>query len=452
MTKNELKIKKDIKEIKEKIKEKFPTSNPKRNTRNKRFVQIRVTKNLKVKELIDSNIFDIVAKKKDTRYSGAYNTVFISFNNSEYAIVVSDANEKINSESVKNKQLTPQKLNITGSFNDPMTLLKKLKKEITKIKKELVLNEKAKNAIKSKDDEILFLLLNKLLNMSLDNKLTMTKDEMTVLKLTSAIFKDFGECLTALFILNKKEIKSVSFSNSESNENFDLIEEFNDGLINRINVKSGDGSGQSVKNLFSSHQLLSLKNDNNFNKQSVYSHYSNILTILSSNKKGINKILESAEEFSMIDDKLGELLLEMKKVFFNNKEFKIENLSKKEIDFEEYKEKITKMLNKKGLKIVGVPKGTKDLSANILFETLETPLENAVIFTIGTFISNFHQDKVINHIVNNLIVTPVRIVHISNLKNKILFKEPSYVSYNFKYWASFSSPLRNILGLKAIIK
>lgn len=443
----------NLKEIIDLIKEKFPNSNPKKDKSRGKPLHIRVTRNLKVKDFLDKMNFNLISKEKHTAYSKSYNTIFILYKGKNCPIVISDNQEKTTSDSIVQKSLTPQKLKISGDFENSKILADQIKFALSKIKKDLTLNKLAKEQIADEKDEKLFLLLNKLIDMVLDENLIMTDEESLIFEINKAsICKDFGECLSALKVLNETDTKKIKISSSESSNNFDILSELNDGLCYKINVKSGTGSGQSMKNFFSESQIESLNKDQGYSPDSIYDIYSNVITILCSKEKmgGYERILKVANEFSKIDDNLGSLLLDIKNIFFNNKEFNLKNLVKKDFNFDFYKNNIMDILKSKNLKIVGIPTGSKNAPADVFFEENEDSLEKIIIFTISTFIDKFHNQEKFNYIVENLIVNPIKIMHVSGKNGILRFSKPKRLSYKIHYWAHFKSPTNNMLGLKAI--
>ena len=184
---------------------------------------------------------------QDKRYSTSYLTHFVELNNKYIPIVFSCGEYKVNNkDSIVQKQLTPNKLDIIGEYTDTNTLLTSVEKALS------ILNPQLSSVWSAYSDKELKKLLVKLAYNIVYKNQTFNKRERELIKAHKAsLGKDFGEVLSAIYILHKE--KNVHIALSESSTSFDLsfLDEY--GIINKFNTKSGAGSGQtfkSVKNEF----------------------------------------------------------------------------------------------------------------------------------------------------------------------------------------------------------
>src|SRR5690606_38488270 len=80
----------------------------------------------------------IYSHEKDTRYSSSYKTYLLNINEVFIPIVISQRNSKVNDkDSIIQKELTPKKLSMTGSFTDLSEYLSNLKINLHELKPQL---------------------------------------------------------------------------------------------------------------------------------------------------------------------------------------------------------------------------------------------------------------------------------------------------------------------------
>ena len=161
----------------------------------------------------------IKSSSKDRRFSSSYLTHIIE----GAPVVLSHSAFKTNGDKILQKQLTPTKLGIVGSYDDLATLVNKVKEQTAN-----------------------FSNIRKLLDSLIDNvayDITLPNDVLADYKINKrSLDKDFGEILAGIHLL--KINGNVSFPEDEATAFFDLI---SNGV--KYNVKSGNGSGQSFKSL-----------------------------------------------------------------------------------------------------------------------------------------------------------------------------------------------------------
>lgn len=163
-----------------------------------------------------------ISSDKDKRYSSSYTTHFLKMDEHIIPTVISCPEYKVTGGKILQKQLTPVKLGVTGTFTDLSRLIEVVRKGIhSQTERQLLealVNHVAYDAPLSGD-------------MLYDYKIN-----------RRAIDKDFGEILAGISLL--KENGCVTFPDDEATAFFDLI---SNGVS--YNVKSGKGSGQSFKSL-----------------------------------------------------------------------------------------------------------------------------------------------------------------------------------------------------------
>lgn len=380
----------------------------------------------------------------DTRYSTSYNTVFLTHNNDFIPCILSYGELKKNkNDSLVQKQLTPNKLAVLGEYNDLEFLLNKVQSSLENI------NPQLNSVWASSDSKEFTNLLIKLCYQVVDYNQSLTPREKELLKAhKSSLGKDFGEILAAIHILNI--YGNVTISLSESNANFDLSYLDDDGIINKFNTKSGNGSGQSFKSI--KNEFLSL--DENDYKKGTSAHI--CLEMIKSlceynNIKGRDRIFNMAKyaQKLKINDPLGAILQEISIVFFNAKTIEKQNYNAP-VDFNEYSNKIKNIWNRLSLKEIGLPIGSNEEKPDIFYSTNENGKENAILFTLATFIAHYFNDKIITNIMQKLLKTKIYIIHVGFNNDGVYFNTPTKVTYKFHYWGNYKNPTNNLPGFKAI--
>jgi hypothetical protein len=410
-------------------------------------LHIRI-QHLKVEHFLASK-FQVQKIEMDTRYSSMFKTYFILFNNQIIPVVISDRkNTRSGASKILQKELTPSKLSIKGTYNSANELY------------ENILNGLNKNIKTSfEDNDPLFLLLIKLANSIIDPNIELTDDEQILYsENANAINKDYGEALAALHLLNENYFNEITFSATESAEDFDIIGKTEKGLKKRVNIKSGGGSGQSFKSIY--RQVKDILISDDFDEDSEYYRYSKVIKLLA-DKKGLNGKGRMLEAFNILKSGNGTISLAFKdvsRIFFNDSLIDINKLKTDIETFDEYKEIMENICDRFFPKRVGIPIGTKDKPASDVFndkikdKDIDYAIMDSLIFTLATWISNFTDNDVITDIMNELIVNKVYTFYVKCEKGNIVFEEvPTKVKYyKFHYWANFKKPTNNILGFKEL--
>jgi hypothetical protein len=390
---------------------------------------------------------EVLETKQDTRYSTGYKTTFVRFNDIVYPVVFADRSAKNGDNKILQKELTPEKLNIQGTYFSYDILHNDIIKGI-----------KTKTNLKNYPS--LYNLLLSLLNLiSNDKELTTTEEEL-YFQNSASINKDFGELLSALYLLKNNSYKSITFSENESASSYDIIGITNQGLKKRINIKSGGGSGQSFKSL-SKGQIEDLLNENNFEINSDYHLYSKVIEIFSDQSRiaGRVRFFRAFNILKESDSNIGNAFKEISNIFFSGKDINESNFSINDsFSFPDYVKIIEDLNTKYFDKSVGVPKGTKNKPAIDTFKDkvdkkgLNIAILDALLFTLSTWTSNFTDNSILSDIMNTLIVNKVHLFFINCKNKKLIFEEHKITNmkYKFHYWANYPQPTNNLLGYKII--
>lgn len=381
---------------------------------------------------------------QDTRYSTSYNTIFITHNDDFIPCVLSYVELKKNKkDSLVQKQLTPNKLAILGEHTDLNLLLNKVKNSLEE------LNPQLNSVWRSSDSKELTNLLVKLCYQIIDRNQSLTKREQKLLKAhKSSLGKDFGEILAAINILNI--YGNVTIALSESSANFDLSYLDEDGIINKFNTKSGNGSGQSFKSI--KNEFLSLC-ENDYKKGTPAHICLEMIKSLLDGKniKGRDRIFNMAKAAQKLntDDPLGAILQEISKEFFQGKDIDKSNYNPP-INFNGYSEKIKNIWENLSLKQIGLPSGSNDEKPDLFYANNDNGKENAILFTLATLIAYYFNNKIITNIMQKLLKTKIYIIHVSFNNNGVYFTTPTEVTYKFHYWGNYKNITNNLPGFKAI--
>lgn len=396
-------------------------------------------------ELFKNNTnYVIEGNLQDTRYSTSYNTIFITHNNDYVPCILSYGELKKNkNDSLVQKQLTPNKLAILGEYTDLELLLNKVQNSLEEI------NPQLSSVWSSSDDKELTNLLVKLCYQIIDYNQSLTPREQELLKAhKSSLGKDFGEILAAIHILNIHG--NVTIALSESSANFDLSYLDEDGIINKFNTKSGNGSGQSFKGIKNEFSSL----DENDYKKGTSAHI--CLEMIKSlwdgkNIKGRDRIFNMAKEAQKLkaSDSLGAILHEISTVFFNGNTIDKDNYNPPN-NFTEYSEKIKNICSKLSLREIGLPTGSNEEKPDVFYSANENGKENAILFTLATFIAHYFNNKIITNIMQKLLKTKIFIIHVNFNENGVYFTTPTKVTYKFHYWGNYKNPTNNLPGFKAV--
>lgn len=393
---------------------------------------------------------NLIGSIQDKRYSTSYLTHFIEFNDILIPVVLSCGEYKVNNkDGLIQKQLTPTKLNIIGEYNDINVLLKSVELSLNK------LNPQLSSFWVSHDDKELKKLLMKLSFNIVFDKQEFTKREQEIIKAHKAsLGKDFGEVLTAIYII--KTYGNVTIALSESASSFDLsfIDEY--GIVNKFNTKSGGGSGQTFKSV--KNEFFSLDVNDYKNGTSAHVCLEMINSLIEVNEdngriKGKDRIFNFAKNAQKITKKevLGEILEEFSFVFFQGKEINKTNY-KPPLEFLTYSELIKKIWIKFDLKKIGLPSGSNEEKPDVFYENDICGKENAILFTLSTIISAYFPTEIITNIMDKLLKTKVHIIHLDFNQNGVFFTTPQKITYKFHYWGNFKNPTNNLPGFKTIYK
>lgn len=383
---------------------------------------------------------------QEKRYSTSYLTHIMDFNGIPVPVVLSCGEYKVNNkDGLTQKQLTPTKLNIMGEYNDINVLLKAVESSLNK------LNPQLSSFWSSSDEKELKKLLVKLsFKIVFDNQ-KLTKREREIVKAHKAsLGKDFGEVLTAIYIIHTYGNVTIALSESSSSFDLSFLDEY--GIVNKFNTKSGGGSGQTFKSV--KNEFLSL--DENDYKKGTSAHVclemiKSLIDTSQGNIKGKDRIFNLAKAAQKITKKeiLGEVLQEFSLVFFNGKEINKTNYNPPS-DFSTYSQLLENIWTKFNLKKIGLPSGSNEEKPNIFYENNVDGKENAILFTLATIISAYFPSKVITNIMEKLLKTKVHIIHLDFNENGVSFIRPQKITYKFHYWGNFKNPTNNLPGFKTV--
>lgn len=386
----------------------------------------------------------LVHSTLDLRYSQAYLTHFISFNNVIVPVVLSCGEYKNNKkDSITQKQLTPKKLHIYGRYSNIDKLMEDIKDSIFR------LNPQLSSHWKSSDKQELSKLLVKLAYKIIDPTITFTEREQQLIKVHKAsLGKDYGEILTSLYILKKHG--NVDIVESESSASFDLSFTDQYGIINKFNTKSGNGSGQSFKSIKREISILSL---DNYQEKSLSHVCLNIINslICDGPANGKERIFHMAKEAQKIsqNEMLGIILNSFSIKYFNGLEINKSNYQPPK-DFNTYSSYLKSIWEEHNLIKIGLPKGNKTETADVFYENVKEGKENAILFTLATIIAHYFPTLVITNIMEKLVQNKVSIVHLNFNNDGVSFSKPEKVTYKFHYWGSLKYPANNWPGFKTV--
>lgn len=425
--------KKIEKEIIETIKSLGSDMNPKWDSSRGKEKHVRVTQNgnlEKIKSAFNCNI----KKEYNTKYSSSYYTLILQYKGQEFPMIISHQDLKRTKDKIITKSLTPSSLGVFGSYTSVDTLIN-----------DVIRSLKKKNLRK----DIKTLLFN-LINIAKEGGKLTGSSYLVYEDNYRGINKDFGEVLVIISKLKEDDIISVQIPEESNNGLYDLVVEYKDTSKEMINIKSESGSGQSFKTIPQNYINESLNNPNFYSKNSIFEKFLKVINLFTTNCElgGREKHLESARILSTFDDKLGRVLKDISKEFYNKdfNELKFENMN-----LLEYHNRIEKILKKENLDLIGVPKGTRHQT---LVDGFKTPksLEDALIFSISTIISKYHDDTAFDKLVKKMLTN--NIVNISIKKNKKIksfnIEEIKDSRYKIHYWGNSKSPTNNLLGYKLI--
>lgn len=384
----------------------------------------------------------IVSHCKDTSFSSAYKTYKILIDDQTIPIVISERNSKVSiKDSILQKQLTPTKLNMTGTFISVDDFINKLTINLD------IINPQLTDYWKSKNTDELKNILIKLAKQSLSFDVDFNRRESRILKNHRfSIGKDFGEILSAGYIL--KKYGNVTISEGESSNNFDLYFHDEIGIINKFNSKSGSGSGQSFKSIKNE---LSIISENEYLKGSPADIVINIVKIITENSKrtGKEKMFEVCNLASNLNGDIGDLFKDIKKEFFNDNSIDIFNFNY-EHTYIEFIETLQSLLEKYDFPLLGIPKGTKERDPQDFYDKDIDFKLNIILFFMLTNLSKNLNEKIVTNIMNKLLRTKIYILHVNVNDNGCNIIEPKVIKYKFHYWSNCFAPTNNLLGFKSI--
>lgn len=384
--------------------------------------------------------------EKDEIYSKTYITHKIDFAGVETPVILCCGEYKVNNkDGLTQKQLTPTKLNILGEYTDIDCLLTDVEIALNKVNPQLT------SFWASSDEKELKKLLMKLAFKIVYPQQVLTLREQQIVKAHKAsLGKDFGEILTAIYILHT--YGNVNIALSESSSSFDLSFLDEDGIVNKFNTKSGGGSGQTFKSV--KNEFFSL--DDKDYKKGMAGHVcldmiKSLIDTSQGDIKGRDRIFHMANAAKQLGNKevLGEVLQEMSLLFFNNQDIDKANYQAPK-DFSTYTKMIENIWQKFNLKKVGLPIGSHKQAPDIFYANNKDGKENAILFTLATIISHYFPTKVITNIMEKLLKTKVHIIHLVFNENGVSFLTPQKITYKFHYWGNFISPTNNLPGFKTV--
>lgn len=415
------------------------------NSQRGRDCHIRVTR-FDEDELINFlNIYkgSIHSHEKDTRYSSSYKTYLLNINQLLIPIVISQRNSKVNDkDSIIQKELTPKKLNMTGTFTDLSEYLINLETNLNKVKPQL------SDYWNSTDDtELCNLLLKLAYQASGTNVAYTTREEDILSKHKFSIGKDYGEILSACYILSQHN--NVTITDNESTGNYDLYFYDDTNLINRFNTKSGTGSGQSFKSL--ENELKSIVEDD-YLKGSTSAIFIDMIKSITRKEKGINgriKMFNVCELATQLPSNLGSFFCDIKKEFFNNEIICESNYIAKE-NFNTFKEFCFDLLKKHNIESRGIAKGSDSKSPDELYEQNDIFKANVILFFMLTILAHNFDDKVVTNVIQKILRTKIHILHIDISRSGVNITQPKEITYSLHYWGSAFAPTNNLLGFKSI--
>ena len=398
---------------------------------------------------------------KNTKYSKRYKLIYLNFKEKNFPLIITESDFIKSVHSITNKQLTPSALNISGEYSDYNVLFKDIIKGLDSLLIKPKLNTESLKDLNLKDPyrNILIDLLKKIALVNI-NKYELTEKELKIYKQQKVcIEKDYGELILPLSILFNKEylkIKSVFIQEKSNAIGYDIkiINKYN--KISKINIKSGNGSGQSFSALSNSIELLN--KSKKYKEDSIHQYYLLLMKELS-NKSIIGKdkilkisniLLKTQNLYSPKSNLTGKILNDFSKSFFNSQFFLEKNISLKEYSYIDFNNKVNDILKKFDIKMLGLPR----LIDNKLVSIMDyNSYFNYILFSLQTVIAQTLNNSILNDIFNDL-ENKIEVIYLKEKNAKIIdldsFKEYNK-SYQFHYWSSIKTPLNNILGFKTII-
>jgi len=414
-----------------------------KNKRNEPHIRIYSNEYIANSDSIESFISkykEFCVESFDSRFSSSYKTFL--FNLPEVCnipiplVLCTSDYKKNNKDSVIQKQLTPFNLGVVGEYKDLDYFLKKVKDGLFKVSPSL------SSYWQSNDKEEFITLLLKLVNQSIENPVSFTDREINIIK-QSSIGKDFGEILVAANLL--KKYGNIFITNVSNTSNYDLTYTDFSGLISKVNVKSGVGSGQSFTSVS---KYLSVIDKENYVEGSKAEILIRILRTINFKQRGSGKttVFEIMELGCLFNDDLGKFLKEVKKEFFNNKSISEENYIKKET-FDDFSRLATAILERCNLKIAGIPIGNNQKTTSYTYEKEDGPLNAILFYLLTNFSKNFDQ-QVFSNVMKKAIKSDIEVINVSFDDNGLVLNSSENTNYTFHYWSNFSNPLNNFIGFK----
>lgn len=398
------------------------------------------------KTLLSNMLGKVSAPTHDYQYSNTYLTHIVKMDGVETPLVLCCGEYKVNNkDGLTQKQLTPTKLNILGEYTDMNALLNDVEIALNKANPQLT------SFWNSTDEKEFKKLLMKLAFKIVYPQQVLSEREQKIVKAHKpSIGKDFGEILTAIYILHT--YGNVNIALSESSSSFDLSFVDEDGIVNKFNTKSGGGSGQTFKSV--KNEFFSLDDKDYIKGKPGHVCLEMIKCLIDNSQgdiKGRDRIFNMAKAAQKLNNQevLGEVLNEISLLFFNGKEIDKSYYNPPQ-NFTIYSQLLESIWQKFNLKKVGLPLGSHKQSPDIFYLNDKDGKENAILFTLATIIAHYFPTKVITNIMEKLLKTKVHIIHLVFNENGVSFLTPQKITYKFHYWGNYHSPTNNLPGFKTV--
>lgn len=446
---------KDYKIMEKKLKYLLNDSNINFNKKNHlRITKISQEQSNKIFDLINNSLELNLKEFYNTNYSKMYKTFFVYNNNTEKGIhfVVGIGEFKIKTKnSLVPKQLAPEKLNISGYYDNKNKLINDINYSIEKADIPLNISWGSKNSKEFNG------ILKKIIKSVIDPNIIFSLREQEIIKDHKAsLGKDFGELLGFINLLCKHG--NIDIPQSQSNQGFD-VSFYKNGIKNLINIKSNKGSGQSFKNV--SNPILS-NNQKNSEQRALKEFCLKIINILKNkNIKGIEKYFEIAEQSRILGKKenvfIGTIFNKISELFFQGKKIEIDNFNPPHY-YLEYYSKLENMLNQLNIKKgYGLPSSERNRQEDYqyFYENSIVNKQKAIAHTIATLFSGYFDldGSILTSVIKDNV--EIEVLNVDFDKNgRVVFDDYSNainsVYYQFHYWGRFKAPTHNLLGYKTI--
>lgn len=392
-------------------------------------------------KMIADNKLMVEGSIQDRNYSTAYQTTFITIDNEFIPFVLAHKDMKINQrDSLIQKQLTPKKLGILGQYNSAQEILDQLKKSFKQIVPSLNSSWKS-----WKPTELKNLLLKIAYDIVYNNQEFNPREQSILTANQASIGKDFGEILSAIYIAHK--FGNVEIEKMEATANFDLSYTDKDtGEVFRLNTKSGNGSGQSFTAFASQLMHLDFSKEKNAD---IATSGKIMQNLCDKSISGRAKIFKNAQLTRSSNSPIAKVMDDISIMMFKNGEIKAENFQGP-ATFSEYVDILTNILESHNFKLLGIPVGSKEATADTFYEKNANGPENAILFSLATLTANFFPQEAVNQVMKKKLKQSIFVLNVKINEQGAVFELPQTPNYRFHYWGNFKSPTNNLPGYKTI--